>query len=112
MSDGGRQLTSRELKQFTNTWGIDHIVSSPSHQQENGKAEAAVKLIRNKMKKTIRNGTDQYAALLELRNTPRQDNSLSPVEMLFGRRTRSFVPDLSKVSDNDRLDNAIQRKAK
>jgi TPR repeat protein len=29
---------------------------------------------------------------LEQRNTPRQDTGLSPVEMMFGRKTRTMLP--------------------
>jgi hypothetical protein len=43
------------------------------HQQSNGKAEAAVKIVKPLMKKTIKDGRDQFEALLEQRNTPRQD---------------------------------------
>ena len=43
------------------------------------------------MCKALRDGTDQYAALLELRNTPRQDTGISPAEMMFGRNTRSLL---------------------
>ena len=34
----------------------------------------------------------QYAALLELRNTPRQDTGISPAEFMFGKNTRSLPP--------------------
>ena len=34
----------------------------------------------------------QYAALLELRNTPRQDTGISPAEFMFGKNTRSLLP--------------------
>ena len=35
---------------------------------------------------------DPYKAMLEQRNTPRQDTGRSPAEMMFNRRTRSFLP--------------------
>ena len=44
------------------------------------------------MHKTLLDGSDQYAALLEFRNTPRQDTGVSPAEMMFGRITRSMLP--------------------
>jgi transposase InsO family protein len=50
--------------------------SSPGHQQSNGKAEAAVKIVKTLMKKTVKDGRDQFEALLEQRNTPRQDTGL------------------------------------
>ena len=45
------------------------------------------------MGKALRDGTDQYAALPELRNTPRQDTGINDVaEMMFGKITRSLLP--------------------
>ena len=43
------------------------------------------------MIKSFESGGDQNVALLELRNTPRQDTGLSPSEMLFGRKTRTML---------------------
>ncbi|XP_069105167.1 uncharacterized protein [Argopecten irradians] len=77
------------------SWGINHVTSSPQHQRANGKAEAAVKVIKHLMIKCTRNREDQYEALMELRNVPRQDTGLSPNEMVFGRRTRTLLPDLN-----------------
>jgi hypothetical protein len=48
------------------------------------------------MKKSIKDGTDQYLALLEIRNTPRQDTLLNPVQMLLGRETRTMLPSFGK----------------
>ncbi|CAC5417169.1 unnamed protein product [Mytilus coruscus] len=77
------------------TIGINHNVSSPNHPQGNGKAESAIKVIKNKIKKTLQDGRDQYEALLELRNTPIQNTGLSPTEMMFGRKTRSMIPSIN-----------------
>jgi hypothetical protein len=54
------------------------------------------------MKKTIKDGRDQFEALLEQRNTPRQDTGLSPVEMMFGRKTRTMLPFLNKCNETNR----------
>ncbi|KAI0229883.1 Gag-Pro-Pol polyprotein, partial [Lamellibrachia satsuma] len=83
VSDGGPQFTSREFEVFVKTWGIDHVTSSPNHQQANGKAESAVKLLKAMLEKCVKTGSDQYLALLELRNTPRQDTNASPAQMMF-----------------------------
>lgn len=86
VSDNGPQIVSREFELFLERWKIIHVTSSPVHQQSNGKAEAAVKIIKSLMRKTMKDGRDQFEALLELRNTPRQDTGLSPTEMIFGRK--------------------------
>ena len=49
------------------------------------------------MKKAIEDRQDQYLALLELRNTPLPGGGLSPVQLLMGRRTRSFIPAKSSL---------------
>ena len=45
--------------------------------------------------KTHKEGGDPYEAMSEQRNTPCQDTGLSPAEMMFNRRTRSFLPSIS-----------------
>ena len=101
VSDNGPQFRSHKFKSFTKRWGIEHITSSPGHPQANGKAEAAVKIIKGMMRKALSDGTDQYQALLELRNTPRQDFDLSPAQMMLGRRTRSLIPSLKVLGPED-----------
>lgn len=49
------------------------------------------------MIKTLQSGTDQNIALLEQRNTPRQDTGLSPSEMIFGRKSRTMLPSLKQM---------------
>ena len=92
VTDSGPQFLSPEFRKFTTNWAIKHAMSSPEHHQSNGKAEAAAKTTKTMMRKALRDGTDQYEALLELRNTPRQDTGLSPAKMMFGRNTRSLLP--------------------
>ena len=92
VSDCGTQFTSREFAQFVQSWKIKHITSAPGHQQANGKAESAVKLIKQVLKKAVADNTDQYLALLELRNTPRQNTNCSPAQLMFNRATRSIIP--------------------
>ena len=48
-------------------------------------------ITKTMMCKALRDGTGQYEALLELRNTPRQDTGISPAEMMFGRNTLSLL---------------------
>lgn len=91
VSDQGTQFTSSEF-QTIKKWGIRHAMSSPGHHQSNGKAEAAVKTFKHMIYKCLEAGSNQYEALLELRNTLRQDTGLSPTQMMFGRLTRSRIP--------------------
>ena len=36
ISDNGPQFTSKEFREFYEAYGIEHITSSPGHQQANG----------------------------------------------------------------------------
>ena len=98
VSDGGPQFTSQEVNSFVEDWGINHVTSSPMHQRANGKAESAVKIMKSLPVKTHKEGDDPYEAMLEQRNTPRQDTGRSPAEVMFNRRTRSFLPSMSNSS--------------
>lgn len=75
----------------------------------NGKAESAVKIIKNMMIRTRKEGQDQNEVLLELRNTLCQDTGLSPAQMMFGRETRSMLLMLSPKK-TVRLDKHSSRK--
>ena len=46
-SDGGPQFISAEFQAFANNWEFKHSMSSPYHSQSNGKAESAVKIVKN-----------------------------------------------------------------
>lgn len=48
--------------------------------------------MKSLLKKTHKKGGDPYEAMLEQKNTPRQDTGCGPAEMMFNRRTRSFLP--------------------
>ena len=97
ITDSGSQFVSQEFQTFALTWGFIHKASSPGHHQSNGKAEAAVKIVKNMMRKANNCGQDQYAALLELRNTPRQ-HSESPTQLMLRRRARTMLPSLNTTN--------------
>ncbi|UYV82864.1 K02A2.6-like, partial [Cordylochernes scorpioides] len=90
ISDNGPQFrpsTTSAFTRFASEVGFRHITSSPKHPQSNGQAEAAVKIVKNLMKKNV----DPVLALMEYRATPLA-NGLSPAELLFGRKIRPMVP--------------------
>ena len=92
ISDNGPQFSSTEFASFTEAYNIQHMTSSPEHQQANGLAENAVKIIKNTMKKCEATGDDFYLAMLDVRNTPRDDTTGSPMQRLMGRRARTRLP--------------------
>ena len=54
------------------------------------------KTMKHMMLKTLKDGRDQYEALLELRNTPCQSIGLSLAEMMFGYNTRSNISSVKR----------------
>ena len=94
-TDGGPQFASAEFQNFAKEWEFNHVMSSPHYPQSNGHAEAAVKAMKNLLKKSSPSGqldSDLYLrGLLEWRNTPGTDGQ-SPAQILFGRQLRSHIP--------------------
>jgi hypothetical protein len=87
MSDGGPQYVSFVLKQFAQSYGFQHIVSSPRYAQSNGLAVRGVQTIKMMLKKL----DEPYIALLRYRATPLA-NGHSPAELLMGRKLQTLLP--------------------
>ena len=103
-SDGGPEFTASETKTFFTTWGVKHRKSAAYHPQSNGRAEVAVKSVKRLLRANITpsgslNNDKFLRGLLQLRNTPDPDCSLSPAEIIFGKPLRdafSFANRLEK----------------
>ena len=91
-SDNGPQFVCKEFQEFASEWQFDHQTSSPHYPQSNGNIEKAVKLAKRLLTKAKASGQDPYLAILDLRNTPSASIGTSPVQRLFGRRTRTLLP--------------------
>lgn len=94
VTDGGTNFKSNEFERFAADWEFEIVHSSPHHQQGNGKAESAVKMAKNLIKKSIDSKGDFWLALLQWRNTPNKTD-YSPVQRLFSRKTRCNIPSMS-----------------
>ena len=86
------QLASAEFTAFCKQWSIEHSTSSPHYPQNNGKAENAVKTVKNLFKKCKASGQSEYLALLDWRNTPSESMDTSPAQRLMGRRCKTLLP--------------------
>ena len=89
ISDNGPQFDSYEYSRFARDYGFNLVKSSPYYSRGNGKAESAVKIAKNILKKSRHE--DPYLALLAYRNTPQQGHAYSPVQRL-SRRLRDLIP--------------------
>ena len=71
-------------------------MSSPRFPESNGKAEAAMKSMKNLISAAwVRRGVDEAVlarALLQHRNTPSRRDGLSPAQKLFGRPVQDVLP--------------------
>ena len=92
VSDNGPQFSSQEFKKFKELYEFDHVTSSPTYSQSNGKAENAVKTVQRVMLKASESGSDPYIGFLDFRNTPTEGLGTSSAQRLFGQRTKTLLP--------------------
>ncbi|XP_055528065.1 uncharacterized protein K02A2.6-like [Wyeomyia smithii] len=95
LTDNGTNFVCRKMEEFAIEWDFQHTTSSPHHQQSNGKAEAAVKIVKRLLKKSEESGIDFGYALLHWRNIPNKIGS-SPAARLFSRSTKCGIPTSAK----------------
>ncbi len=91
MTDNTTQFVCKDFAEFAHTWDFKHVRSSPHYPQSNGLAERAVRSPKHLLEKCYRDHTDIRAALLHVRNLPR-DGLPSSAQRLFSRQTRTFLP--------------------
>ena len=58
ISDNGPPYVGEAMKQFTHSWGIEHITSSPHYPKSNGLAERTIGTIKSLITKCIESGAD------------------------------------------------------
>lgn len=91
VTDNGPQFTSA-FARFASEWEFEHVTSSPRHPKANGKAESAVKIAKNLLRKAARDGNDPWKAVLHWRNTPTENVDSSPAQRLMSRRLKTSIP--------------------
>lgn len=72
-TDNGPPFSSGEFKDNLGKLGIAQVTSSPYYPRLNGMTERAIQEAKKLLKKCYFNMSDFYTALLEWRNTPRDD---------------------------------------
>ena len=91
VTENNPQFASAEFSVFAKTWMFQHKTSSPCHQQSNGKAENAVKIVKRLFTKCRESGQSEFLALLDWRNTPTEGFGTTPAQRLMGRRCKTLV---------------------
>ncbi|XP_032218641.2 uncharacterized protein K02A2.6-like [Nematostella vectensis] len=87
ITDNGQPFASGHFLELSNHYSFEHVTSSPTYAQSNGKVENAVKIAKKLMRKVFEAKNDPYA-LLDWRNTPSECLNTSPVQRIFGRRPK------------------------
>ena len=65
VTDNGPQFSAADFVTFAQSWGFEHVTSSPHYPQANSEVERAVQTTKNLIKKS----DDEYLGLLMYRNT-------------------------------------------
>ncbi len=91
-SDNGPPWNGHEWTAFADQYDFNHTPISPLHSQSNGMVEKSVDIAKRMLIKCHETESDMYLALLNLRNTPRDEIVGSPAQRLFSRRTRTKLP--------------------
>ena len=92
ISDNGPHFDSQAYRNFAESWGFDHVTSSPYYPRSNGFIERCVQTTKNTLKKAKADNADPYMALLCLRTTPLDHQVPSPAELLYTRKIQGNLP--------------------
>lgn len=84
-----------EFAKFMQSYSILCATSSPGHKSANGKWNLLWS-VKSILKHISYNHTDQYLALLEMHNTPRQDVNHTLIKIVLGRNVPFVLPVISQ----------------
>ena len=92
-SENGSQFILRELKDFCESYQIDHITTTPFHLRSNGQAEQFVDTLKRALKKVRATLTEkalqQFLQEYRITLNNKTPAPLSPAEVMFARRIQS-----------------------
>ena len=98
-SDSGPCFISAEFKTFCENLDIKHSKGTPRWPPNNGLAESCMKSIKKRLQIAVNTGVDWKSELnrylFSYRTTPHPATGKTPAELLFGRKLRTKIPDLT-----------------
>jgi transposase InsO family protein len=100
-TDNGRQFTSQHFKDFMLENGITHHRTTPLWSQANGEEERQNRSIMKRVRIAQAEGRDWRSELdkfLIMYSTVHTIMGVSPSELLFGRKIRTKLPELTTMS--------------
>ena len=92
ISDNGRHSDCVNYRSFAETWGFNHITSSPHYPQSNGFIERFIQTVKTTLTKARESQMDPDVAMLCLRTTPIDHSLPSPSELLYARKLMATLP--------------------
>ncbi len=95
-SDNGPQFKSEKFKEYCKSWGIEHDPSSPYQHEAYGYAEAAVKSMKNLVKKICPSKT-----VIEVKSRGRSYLVRSEMGILYWRNSKFIRPYFLNEEDKD-----------
>ena len=118
VSDNGVQFTSQEFRNFMSVNGVVHRKVTPYSPQANGEVERQNRTILQAIRAFVHEGKNWKKEintfLLAYRSTPHSVTGISPAELMFKRKLRTKLPDMSKsdVVEGEIRDRDLLRKDK
>ena len=92
VSDNGGHYDCSNYRNFAESWGFEHVTSSPHYPQSNGFIERSIQTVKRTLKKAKESNTDASKAMLCLRSTPIDYHLPSPSELLYARKLKGDLP--------------------
>ena len=115
ISDNGPPFKSREIKKFMDANGIRHRTITPLWPQANES-----EMFMKPLMKAIRTAHPQkqnwrrtmHDFLLDYRATPHTTTNVAPATLMFGRNTRTKLPQVDTKINKNALDKSVEHRDK
>ena len=111
-SDNGPPFASEEIKVYMEEKGIKHSRITPLWPQANSEAENFMKPVTKAIRAAHADGRDcrkdLYQFLLNYRATPHSTTGFAPSELLFNRKIKTKLPQISMKRNSD-IDRTVQK---
>ena len=115
-SDNGPPFSSDEFRRYCQALGIKHEFSTPYWPQANGEVERFNQPLEKVLQTAVVEGKvwrqELTRFLLQYRTTPHCTTKVAPSELLFNRKIRGKLPEISKKIVVDRHKEACENEAK